>query len=213
MSTDGCVWIATRPGRRARRAAPPGETVTMTLEEPDLKKVVKAPTTGAGPQAARQAAARKRLDTAPEGYETFRRSKVGAAPGPGEGGRQRTRAGLARHQVRRVQRLGPAGLQRADRSSGWIVTKPEEILSYRVTLAPPRERRPRRPGAGHRVSWCEACADLDHEQVGACMLTQTGAAGDRGRDRPKGNDHASVSPDRGPGQDHALTEHHLHPGQ
>ena len=78
------------------------------------------------------------------------------------------------------------------------MAKPEEILSYRVTLASSKGKDAARAEMPTIACVGEACADLDHEQVGACQLANRG-----GREIVvgivrKGNSYASVSPTLGP---------------
>ena len=197
MSTDGCVWIRnSAPDAVHAELRLQGETVTMTLEEPDLKKVVKASDNrGQDAQAARQAAARKRLDELRQKGMNIPYDPKVEGPRPGQEKPDGKDKGRGWHGTRYDAFSGsdrPVFNARIDRAGG-CVTKPEEILSYRVTLASAKGKEAEAPAP---VIACvgEACADLDHEQVGACQLTNRGSREILVGIVRKGNNYASVSP-------------------
>jgi hypothetical protein len=197
---DRCVWLRSSAEDVVQaevRLA--GETVKMTLEKPDLAKVVKEAPRGSA--TARQAAARRRLDELRrQGHNIPYDPKVeglrdASAPGP-TGDRSRAWHGTKYDPVWMKDR--PVFHARIDRAGG-CVTDPGQILSYRVTSA---------SGGGKEaesappVIACEgeACGDLDLEQVGSCQLIN------RGRRQivvglfRKGNDHATVNSTLEPGK-------------
>ena len=197
MTTDGCVWIrSSAPDAVHAEFRLQGEPISMTLEKPDLTKAVKvSDTRGEGAQAARQAAARKRLDELRQKGMNIPydpkvegpRSAPGAADAKDEG---KSWHGTVYDPMSNSDR--PAFYARIDRAGG-CVTKPEEILSYRVTLASSKGKE---ADAAAPVIACvgEACADLDHEQIGSCQLTNRGSREILVGIVRKGNSYASVSP-------------------
>lgn len=197
-TTDGCVWIrSSAPDAVHAELRLQGETVTMTLEEPDLTKAVKvSDSRGQGVQAARQAAARKRLDELRQkGMNIPYDPKVeGPRSAPGKADAKDKEKGW--HGTVYDAFSGsdrPAFHARIDRAGG-CVAKPEEILSYRVTLASSKGKEPE--AAPEPVIACvgEACADLDHEQIGTCQLTNRGSREIVVGIVRKGNSYASLSP-------------------
>ena len=198
MTTDGCVWIrSSAPDVVHAELRLRGETITMTLEEPDAAKAAKvsAPR-GRDLQADRQAAARKRLDELRQkGMNIPYDPKVEgprAAPETADGkSKGKSWHGPVYDAFSGADR--PAFNARIDRAGG-CVASPEEILSYRVTLASTKGKEAE--GAPAPVIACvgEACADLDHEQIGTCQLTNRGSREIVVGIVRKGNSHASVSP-------------------
>jgi len=196
MSTDGCVWIrSSAPDAVHAELRLQGETVTMTLEEPDLTKAVKD-TRGQDVQAARQAAARKRLnELRQKGMNIPYDPKVeGPRSGPEKAdGKDK---GRGWHGTRYDAFSGsdrPVFNARVDRAGG-CVAKPEEILSYRVTLASSKGKEAEPASAPVIACVGEACADLDHEQIGACQLTNRGSREIVVGIVRKGNSYATLSP-------------------
>jgi len=199
-TVDRCVWLRSSAEdvvqAEVRLAT---ETVKITLEKPDMAKVVKeAP---GGSLTARQAAARKRLDELRrQGHNIPYDPKVeGPRDAPATGpavDRSRAWHGTKYDPIWMKDR--PVFHARIDRAGG-CVTDPAEILSYRVTSG---------SGEGKEVESAptvvacegEACADLDLDQVGACQLIN------RGRREivvglfRKGNDYATASSTLGPGK-------------
>lgn len=177
MTTDGCVWI--------RSGAPdvvnvelrlPGETVTMTLEQPDAAKVAKGPDPrGGNPREAKQAAARKRLDELRQkGMNIPYDPKVEgprSAPEKAEAkDKGQTWHGTAYDAFRGSD--VPVFNARVNRASG-CVTKPEEILTYRARLASAKGK----VAEGPPIECVgDACRDLEYgpEQIAACHLVNLG---------------------------------------
>lgn len=198
MTTDGCVWIrSSAPDAVHAEFRLQGDPVTMTLEKPDLMKAVKvSDTRGEGAQAARQAAARKRLDELRQkGMNIPYDPKVeGPRPAPGTADAKdkgKSWHGTVYDPMSNSDR--PAFYARIDRAGG-CVTKPEEILSYRVTLASSKGKEAEAAPAPVIACVGEACADLDHEQIGSCQLTNRGSREILVGIVRKGNSYASVSP-------------------
>jgi hypothetical protein len=160
-ATDGCVWI--------RSGAPDvvnvelrlqGETVTMTLEQPDAAKVVKVPDSGGrSPRTTKQTAARKRLEgsrSAPE---------PAASRDKGQSWHGTTYDAFRGSDV-------PVFHARVNRASG-CVTKLEEILTYRARLASSKGK----VAEGPPIECVgDACRDLEYgpEQIAACHLVNLG---------------------------------------
>lgn len=199
MTADGCVWIRSSAREVVHAEVRlQGETVTMTLEEPDAAKAARvSDTRGRNVEAERQVAARRRLDELRrKGMNIPYDPKVeGPRSAPektdGEG------RGLAWHGTMHDALTGsdrPVFNARVDRAAG-CVAKPQEILSYRATLASSKGREAQAPTIA-----CvgEGCADLDHEQIGACQLTNRGSREIVVGIVRKGNSYASVSPTLGP---------------
>jgi hypothetical protein len=198
-TANRCVWLRSSAEdvvqAEVRLAT---ETVKMTLEKPDMAKVVKEAPRGS--VTARQAAARKRLDELRrQGHNIpYDPNVEGPRDAPATGptvDRSRAWHGTKYDPIWVKDR--PVFHARIDRAGG-CVTDPGEILSYRVTSASgAKEAESAAP-----VVACEgeACADLDLEQVGACQLINRG-----GREIVvgmfrKGNNHATVSPTLEPGR-------------
>jgi len=197
-TADRCVWLRSAADSVVQaevRLA--GETVKLTLEKPDMAKVVKE-TPRSGPTA-KQAATRKRFDELRrQGHQIPYDPKL-------EGPRDDARAPGTPVDPRRAwhgTRYDPVWMKdypvfhaRIDRAGG-CVTDPGEILSYRVTSASAGGKEAAPP-----VIACvgEACADLDLDQVAACQV------GNRGRRQivigmfRKGNDYATFSAPIEPG--------------
>jgi hypothetical protein len=202
MTTDGCVWIRSSAQEVVyAELRLQGETVTMTLEEPDATKAVKVSgTRGQDVQAARQAAARKRLDELRQKGMNIPYDPKVEGPRSAPGKADAKDKGKGWHGTMYDAFSGterPVFNARVDRAAG-CVAKPEEILSYRVTLASSKGKEAEPARAPVIACVGEACADLDHEQVGTCQLTNRG-----GREIVvgivrKGNSYASVSPTVGP---------------
>jgi hypothetical protein len=198
-TADRCVWLRSSAEdvvqAEVRLAT---ETVKMTLEKPDMAKVVKEAPRGS--VTARQAAARKRLDELRrQGHNIPYDPKVegpGDAPATGPTvDRSRAWHGTKYDPIWVKDR--PVFHARIDRAGG-CVTDPGEILSYRVTSASGgKEAESAAP-----VVACEgeACADLDLEQVGACQLINRGRREIVVGMFRKGNNHATVSPTLEPGK-------------
>lgn len=196
-TVDRCVWLRSSAEDVVQAEVRlTGETVKMTLEKPDMAKVVKE-----GPRVsatARQAAARKRLDELRrQGHNIPYDPKVEGpkdAPAPGPA-LDRSRAWHGTKYEPLWMKNYPVFHARIDRAGG-CVTDPGQILSYRVTSASGG------PESAPPVITCEgeACGDLDLEQVGSCQLIN------RGRRQivvglfRKGNDHATVSSTLEPGK-------------
>jgi hypothetical protein len=176
MTTDGCVWI--------RSGAPDvvnvelrlqGETVTMTLEQPDAAKVVKGPAQGRNPREVKQAAARKRLDELRrKGMDIPYDPKVEGPRSAPEKADARDK-GQAWHGTTYDPFRGsdvPVFNARVNRAAG-CVTKPEEIMSYRARLASSKGKVAEAPPVE-----CvgDACRDLEYgpEQIAACHLVNLG---------------------------------------
>jgi hypothetical protein len=198
-TANRCVWLRSSAEdvvqAEVRLAT---ETVKMTLEKPDMAKVVKeAPRSSV---TARQAAARKRLDELRrQGHNIPYDPKVeGPRDAPATGptvDRSRAWHGTKYDPIWVKDR--PVFHARIDRAGG-CVTDPGEILSYRVTSASGgKEAESAAP-----VVACEgeACADLDLEQVGACQLINRGRREIVVGMFRKGNNHATVSPTLEPGK-------------
>lgn len=192
-TADRCVWLRSSAEdvvqAEVRLAT---ETVKMTLEKPDMAKVVKEAPRGS--VTARQAAARKRLDELRrQGHNIPYDPKVeGPRDAPATGptvDRSRAWHGTKYDPVWMKDR--PVFHARIDRAGG-CVTDPGEILSYRVTSASGGKEAE----AAAPVVACEgeACADLDLEQVGACQLINRGRREIVVGMFRKGNNHATVSP-------------------
>lgn len=186
MTTDGCVWIRnSAPDAVHAELRLQDEIVTMTLEEPDAAKAAKVSTRGRDNQAERRAAARKRLD---ERRQKGPRSAPEKADGKSKG--------TSWHGPVYDAFIGsdrPAFNARIERAGG-CVAQPEEILSYRVTLASSKGKAAEPARAPVIACVGEACADLDHEQIGRCQLTNRGSREIVAGIVRKGNSHASVSP-------------------
>lgn len=177
MTTDGCVWI--------RSGAPDvvnvelrlqGETVTMTLEQPDAAKVAKASDSGArNPREAKQAAARKRLDELRrKGMDIPYDPKVEgprSAPEKADGKDKGQSWHGTKYDPFRSSDV-PVFNARVNRASG-CVTKPEEILTYRARLASSKGKVVEGPPI---ECGGDACRDLDYgpEQIAACHLVNLG---------------------------------------
>ena len=197
---DRCVWLRSSAEdvvqAEVRLAT---ETVKLTLEKPDMAKVVKEAPRGS--VTARQAAARKRLDELRrQGQNIPYDPKVeGPRDAPAAGptvDRSRAWHGTKYDPIWMKDR--PVFHARIDRAGG-CVTDPAQILSYRVTSG---------SGEGKEVESAppvvacegEACADLDLDKVGACQLIN------RGRRQivvglfRKGNDYATASSTLEPGK-------------
>ncbi len=177
MTRDGCVWI--------RSGAPDivnvdlrlqGETVTMTLEQPDAAKVAKVPDSqGRNVREAKQAAARKRLDELRrKGMDIPHDPKVeGPRSAPEKAdGRDKGQSwhGTKYDPVRGSD--NPVFNARVNRASG-CVTKPEEILTYRARLASSKAK----VAEGPPIECVgDACRDLDYgpEPIAACHLVNQG---------------------------------------
>lgn len=198
-TADRCVWLRSSAEdvvqAEVRLAT---ETVKMTLEKPDMAKVVKEAPRGS--VTARQAAARKRLDELRrQGHNIPYDPKVeGPRDAPATGptvDRSRAWHGTKYDPVWMKDR--PVFHARIDRAGG-CVTDPGEILSYRVTSASGGKEAE----AAAPVVACEgeACADLDLEQVGACQLINRGRREIVVGMFRKGNNHATVSPTLEPGK-------------
>lgn len=198
-TADRCVWLRSSAEdvvqAEVRLAT---DTVKMTLEKPDMAKVVKEAPRGS--VTARQAAARKRLDELRrQGHNIPYDPKVeGPRDAPATGptvDRSRAWHGTKYDPIWVKDR--PVFHARIDRAGG-CVTDPGEILSYRVTSASgAKEAESAAP-----VVACEgeACADLDLEQVGACQLINRGRREIVVGMFRKGNNHATVSPTLEPGK-------------
>ncbi len=198
-TADRCVWLRSAADDVVQaevRLA--GETVKLTLEKPDMAKVVKE-TPRSGPTA-KQAATRKRLDELRrQGHQIPYDQKL-------EGPRDDARAPGTPVDPRRAwhgTKYDPVWMKdypvfhgRIDRSGG-CVTDPGEILSYRVTSASGGDKEAAPP-----VIACvgEACADLDLDQLAACRLGNRGQRQIVIRMFQKGNDHATVSAPIEPGK-------------
>jgi hypothetical protein len=199
-TVDRCVWLRSSAEdvvqAEVRLAT---ETVKVTLQKPDMAKVVKEAPRGS--VTARQAAARKRLDELRrQGQNIPYDPKVeGPRDAPATGptvDRSRAWHGTKYDPIWMKDR--PVFHARIDRAGG-CVTDPGQILSYRVTSG---------SGEGKEVESAppivacegEACADLDLEKVGACQLIN------RGRRQivvglfGKGNDYATASSTLEPGK-------------
>lgn len=198
-TADRCVWLRSSAEdvvqAEVRLAT---DTVKMTLEKPDMAKVVKEAPRGS--VTARQAAARKRLDELRrQGHNIPYDPKVeGPRDAPATGptvDRSRAWHGTKYDPVWMKDR--PVFHARIDRAGG-CVTDPGEILSYRVTSASGGKEAE----AAAPVVACEgeACADLDLEQVGACQLINRGRREIVVGMFRKGNNHATVSPTLEPGK-------------
>lgn len=198
-TADRCVWLRSSAEdvvqAEVRLAT---ETVKMTLEKPDMAKVVKEAPRGS--VTARQAAARKRLDELRrQGHNIPYDPKVeGPRDAPATGptvDRSRAWHGTKYDPIWVKDR--PVFHARIDRAGG-CVTDPGEILSYRVTSASGGKEAE----AAAPVVACEgeACADLDLEQVGACQLINRGRREIVVGMFRKGNNHATVSPTLEPGK-------------
>jgi hypothetical protein len=197
-TADRCVWLRSSAEdvvqAEVRLAT---DTVKMTLEKPDMAKVVKEAPRGV---TARQAAARKRLDDLRrQGHNIPYDPKVeGLRDAPATGptvDRSRAWHGTKYDPIWVKDR--PVFHARIDRAGG-CVTDPGEILSYRVTSASGGKEAE----AAAPVVACEgeACADLDLEQVGACQLINRGRREIVVGMFRKGNNHATVSPTLEPGK-------------
>lgn len=198
-TANRCVWLRSSAEdvvqAEVRLAT---DTVKMTLEKPDMAKVVnEAPR---GSVTARQAAARKRLDELRrQGHNIPYDPKVeGPRDAPATGptvDRSRAWHGTKYDPIWVKDR--PVFHARIDRAGG-CVTDPGEILSYRVTSASGGKEAE----AAAPVVACEgeACADLDLEQVGACQLINRGRREIVVGMFRKGNNHATVSPTLEPGK-------------
>lgn len=198
-TADRCVWLRSSAEdvvqAEVRLAT---DTVKMTLEKPDMAKVVKEAPRGS--VTARQAAARKRLDELRrQGHNIPYDPKVeGLRDAPATGptvDRSRAWHGTKYDPIWVKDR--PVFHARIDRAGG-CVTDPGEILSYRVTSASGGKEAE----AAAPVVACEgeACADLDLEQVGACQLINRGRREIVVGMFRKGNNHATVSPTLEPGK-------------
>ena len=176
-TTDGCVWIRSgAPDAVHVEIRLQGETVAMTLEQPDATKVAKASDTrGQDAQAARQAAARKRLDDLrakgmnipydPKVEGPRAGPKQAPAPDKGQGWHGTMYDALRGSNV-------PVFNARVNHAAG-CVTKPEEIFTYRARLASSKGKVVEGP-----LVQCvgDACRDLDYgpEQIAACHLVNQG---------------------------------------
>lgn len=198
-TANRCVWLRSSAEdvvqAEVRLAT---DTVKMTLEKPDMAKVVKEAPRGS--VTARQAAARKRLDELRrQGHNIPYDPKVeGPRDAPATGptvDRSRAWHGTKYDPIWVKDR--PVFHARIDRAGG-CVTDPGEILSYRVTSASGGKEAE----AAAPVVACEgeACADLDLEQVGACQLINRGRREIVVGMFRKGNNHATVSPTLEPGK-------------
>jgi len=199
-TADRCVWLRSSAEdvvqAEVRLAT---ETIKMTLEKPDLAKVVKdAPR---GSVTARQAAARKRLDELRrQGHSIPYDPKVeGPQDAPATGptvDRSRAWHGTKYDPVWMKDR--PVFHARIDRAGG-CVTDPGQILSYRVTSVSGGGKE---ADSAPPVVACEgeACADVDLAQVGACQLVNRGHRQIVVGMFRKGNDYATVSPTLEPGK-------------
>lgn len=177
LTTDGCVWIRSgAPNVVNVELRLQGETVTMTLEQPDAAKVVKAPDTqGRNPREAKQAAARKRLDELRrKGMDIPYDPKVEGPRSAPEKADGRDK-GQSWHGTKYDPLRGsddPVFNARVNRASG-CVTKAEEILTYRARLASSKGK----VAEGPPIECVgDACRDLDYgpEQIAACHLVNLG---------------------------------------
>lgn len=198
MTTDGCVWIRSSAQEVVyAELRLQGETVTMTLEEPDATKAAKVSgTRGRNVEAERQAAARKRLDELRQkGMNIPYDPKVEGPRSAPEKADPKDK-GKGWHGTMYDAFTGsdrPVFNARVNRAAG-CVAKPEEILSYRVTLASSKGKEAAPAPAPVIACVGEACADLDHEQIGACQLTNRGSREIVVGIVRRGNSYASVSP-------------------
>jgi hypothetical protein len=194
-----CVWLRSSAEDVVQaeiRLA--GETVTMTLEQPDLAKVAREAPRGSA--TARQAATRKRLDELRrQGHSIPYDPKIEGppdAPAPGPtADRSRAWHGTKYDPVWMKDR--PVFHARIDRAGG-CVTDPGQILRYRVTSASGGKEAESAP----TVIACEgeACGDVDLEQLASCQLINRGGRQIMVGLFRKGNDHATVSPTLEPGR-------------
>ena len=149
------------------------ETIKMSLEKPDMAKVVKEPDAAPKSRRVRQVPLKKRLEEARKGSDGPSASKVEGpstpTPGPAPAG-DRSRAWHGTKYDPLSNRDEPVFHARIDRAGG-CVTDRGEILGYRVRLAsaPPEQER---------VIPCtgEACGDVDAsaEQTSVCRLANRG---------------------------------------
>jgi hypothetical protein len=177
MTTDGCVWI--------RSGAPDvvhvelrlqGETVTMTLEQPDATKVAKVSDSGGRtPREVKQAAARKRLDELRQKGMNIPYDPKVEGPRSAPQKVDSKDKGQAWHGTAYDAFRGsdvPIFNARVNRASG-CVTKPEEILTYRARLASAKGK----VAEGPPVECVgDACRDLEYgpEEIAACHLVNQG---------------------------------------
>lgn len=199
-TVDRCVWLRSSAEDVVQAEVHLAtETVKLTLEKPDMAKVVKEAPRGS--VTARQAAARKRLDE-------LRRQGQNIPYDPKvEGPRDAPAAGptVDRSRAWHGTKYDPIWVKdrpvfhvRIDRAGG-CVTDPGEILSYRVTSASAGGKEAE---SAPPVIACEgeACADVDLEQVGACHLINRGRRAIVVGLFRKGNDYATASSTLGPGK-------------
>jgi hypothetical protein len=177
MTTDGCVWI--------RSGAPDvvnvelrlqGETVTMTLEQPDATKVAKVSDSGGRtPREVKQAAARKRLDELRQKGMNIPYDPKVEGPRSAPQKVDSKDKGQAWHGTAYDAFRGsdvPVFNARVNRASG-CVTKLEEILTYRARLASSKGK----VAEGPPIECVgDACRDLEYgpEQIAACHLVNLG---------------------------------------
>lgn len=174
-TADRCVWL--RSAARdvvlveVRLAT---ETIKMTLEKPDLAKVVKESDATPKPRRARQVPLKKRLEEARKGGDTPPASELEAPqPTPAPGLAAPVDRSRAWHGTRYEPLYGkdePVFHARIDRAGG-CVADPREILGYRARLASA-------PVQADRAIPCtgEACADVDAsaEQTSICRIANRG---------------------------------------
>ncbi len=174
-TADRCVWLRnSASGVVLVEIRLAGETLKMTLDKPDMVKVVKEPDRTPNPRPARQVSAKKRLE------EIRRKGADIPAPPKVEGpsiptptpaptaDRSRAWHGTMYDPLSNTDR--PVFHARIDRAGG-CVTDPGEILGYRARLASaPVEEDRAIPCTG------EACADVDAspEQTDICRLANRG---------------------------------------
>ncbi|HEX5532007.1 MAG TPA: hypothetical protein VFZ82_20725 [Methylomirabilota bacterium] len=177
-TTDGCVWIRSGAPDVARAELRlQGETVTMTLEQPDATKVATASDSGGrNPREAKQAAARKRLDELRrKGMNIPYDPKVEGPPRSAPEKTDGKDKGQSWHGTTYDALLGsdrPVFNARVNRASG-CVTKPEEIFTYRARLASSKGE----VAEGPPVECVgDACRDLEYgpEEIAACHLVNRG---------------------------------------
>jgi hypothetical protein len=177
MTTDGCVWIRSgAPDTVHVELRLQGETVTMTLEQPDATKVAKVSDSGGRtPREVKQAAARKRLDELRQKGMNIPYDPKVEGPRSAPQKVDSKDKGQTWHGTTYDAFRGsdvPVFNARVNRASR-CVTKPEEILTYRARLASSKGK----VAEGPPVECVgDACRDLEYgpEEIAACHLVNQG---------------------------------------
>jgi hypothetical protein len=202
-TADRCVWLRSSVDdvvlAEVRLAT---ETIKMTLEKPDMTKVVTEARSSRNSATARQAETKRRFDELRrKGHNIPYDPKVEGplTPAPATGptaDRGRGWHGTIYDPLTNKNR--PVFHARIDRAGG-CVTDPGEIRSYRVISASAKGREAEPVPAPVITCVGQACGDLDLDRIGACQLTNRGRREIEVGIFRKGNSHASVSSPVTPG--------------